>query len=159
MVSLLHIIRNSATSYMQHATIIQHANNNIVRHSLSPSLVFSLKSHAPKYKTAWSCHAVVERSGSSEYHIVAYFLLLGRENETKIEKEQQRLSYGDNNMLAIFGKDNIMSGEYYPNLVTVIINKSTMGSLSYLSSKSSKFTIIASPPDINAIDCLFLDCS
>ena len=62
-------------------------------------------------------------------------------------------------MLAIFGKDNIMSGEYYPNLVTVIINKSTMGSLSYLSSKSSKFTIIALPPDINAIDCIFLDCS
>jgi len=30
-------------------------------------------------------------------------------------------------MLAIFGKDNIMSGEYYPNLVTVIINKSTYG--------------------------------
>jgi len=62
-------------------------------------------------------------------------------------------------MLAIFGKDNIMSGEYYPNLVTVIINKSTYGLIIMPAVKSSKFTIIASPPDINAIDCLFLDCS
>jgi hypothetical protein len=57
-------------------------------------------------------------------------------------------------MLAIFSRDNIMSGDYYLNLVTVIINKSTYRLISYLPSKKFKFTIIASPPDINAIDVI-----